>query len=161
MGDGSPAIRVVLSDGSWSVGHWRSLVVVAWRGITTLDRAQRLNALMAEVCAAHPAVGILLVIEPMATPPGPDTRPLFAAAMRQHGAKMKGVAYAVLTGGFSGAAVRSAITAISFVARAPYPTRTFSSVDDAATWLASRLAPELTQAQIQAAAATVRDAPQA
>lgn len=150
---------MVASDADWSCARWCNTVVLVWRGTTNMERARRAMAVLRDAATEHASTGIasLVVVEPRAATPDSDTRPVFAAGMRECGSRLHGVAYVVAAKGFRGAAVRAAISGLSLLAREPYPTKVFTSTGDAAAWLAPTLG-GIDDAHLMAAAEYVRRA---
>jgi hypothetical protein len=152
-------VEIVASDSEWSCGRRRNLVVLVWRGETTADRARKATEVLREMAEQRAGgIGIAVVVEPKAPPPEADVRPLFTAAMRECGPRIRGVAYVVPAGGFRGAAVRAAITGLSLVAREPYPTHVFAESERAAAWIAERLGEDWTTSRVSVTVERVRQA---
>ncbi len=151
-------VEIVTSDAHLATGHAQDLVVIVWRGATTLERARGVTALVRQRTLAHQArgIGMAIVLEPSSSPPDAGARALLASAMRETGPHIRGVAYVVTHVGFGGAAIRSAITGLSLIAREPYSTQVFSEPDRAAAWLAARMGGEATAPRIAAAIERVR-----
>ncbi len=129
--------------------------MLVWRGITTEPRARLATGTLREM-ASRGRFGVVVVVEPEASPPGADTRPMFAKAMRDCGDQNAGVAYVIPADGFRGAAIRSAVTGLSLLAREPYPTKVFRSLPEATAWLAPRVSPEMAALSLQVAVGAVR-----
>jgi len=152
------AVRRIAADADWSCGIWLDVLILAWRGVTDEERALVATSTMRELARTRERFAVVVVVEPAAHPPGSDTRPLFAAAMRACGRQVVGVAYVVPTDGFRGAAIRSAITGLSLLAREAYPTKAFRSIGEAAAWVAPRVSSETSVALLESAVDQVRRA---
>jgi hypothetical protein len=134
------AIEVYARDKDWTCASWRQLYFLVWRGDATVVRARLANSAFETFIAKQKGkMAGLVVVEPHATPPESDVRPIFANMMRKAGDRVVGLAYVVPHSGFKGAMLRGAITGISLLAREPYPTHVFTKLDESLVWLGSRL----------------------
>jgi len=102
------------------------------------------------------------VISRVAAAPSEEAKAEIRKVMTRHEARIQGVAYAVEGAGFSAAAMRSALTLISLVARYPYPQKIFSTVSESSTWIAGlgradgAKGPSITAPQLDALVGSMR-----
>ncbi len=79
---------------------------------------------------------VCTVISRVAPAPSEEAKAEIRKVMTRHKDKVRGVSYVVEGTGFAAAAVRSALTLISLVARYPYPQKIFSTVSEGSRWIA-------------------------
>lgn len=82
-----------------------------------------------------PALGVLTVIEPSMPLPDAETRAQARRATEVGAAFVHAGALVLAGEGFWASAMRSAYTALRWLAPEAYPERVFASVDEAARWL--------------------------
>jgi hypothetical protein len=132
-------VALIASDAHWSSGLWQNVLVFVWRGVPDREHILRSIDAVRTVTRRFSRMGLIVVIEPDSPPPSAELRPIVARGMQECGEQVAGAAYVVVTAGFQGALIRSAVTAISLFAREPYPTKTFRAVPDAVAWTTTRL----------------------
>jgi hypothetical protein len=90
---------------------------------------------MAEVVArSNASVVVLIIIDGNARPPDDAAKKAIAQTVTRHGKRIRALAYVIEGQGFAAAAVRSAVSLISLLARYPFPQRAFKRTDEAAAW---------------------------
>ncbi len=83
------------------------------------------------------SLAVYTVISGVAPAPSEEAKAEIRRVMTRHASQVCGVAYVVEGTGFSAAAMRSALTLISLVARYPYPQKTFAKIGDASHWISA------------------------
>lgn len=124
------------------MGVHRNVVIVLWRGETTLAGVKQLRQVMRDVTEEYPAgIGLIQVVEPNAPPPDTTARKAIAGLLSSQREHLMGSALVFEEDGFKMAAVRAIVSGISALARPGYPHVVFSNVLKAADWLSTLLPP--------------------
>jgi hypothetical protein len=103
---------------------------------STLDAHQ----LALEAPGSGGKVLVFVVVDGLPGLPDTPVRAQLAKLANETAHEVAAHATVVRSSGFSGSALRSVMTAIFALSRADYPKRVFSSVEDAAEWLANHKA---------------------
>ncbi|HET9959126.1 MAG TPA: hypothetical protein VFQ61_31765 [Polyangiaceae bacterium] len=83
-------------------------------------------------------IGYVLHLVSSAKPPASEDRELTTAMFNRHAGRITGLAVVIEADGFTGAALRSAVTMVFMMTCRGFPTRTFPNIRAAADWLAER-----------------------
>ncbi len=152
LGDLSSPAVVRAQDEHHCIATWRNVYIVIWRHETQLPAVKSLASHLAQF-AEVPAKGctLLTIIEAGAPMPSADARSELARFMTSAANRLKSSAVAFEGAGFRAAAVRGVVTGLTMLARQPYPHKIFSTVPEAAQWLATSM-PVTAQAPVEAAA---------
>lgn len=152
-----PTLKMTTADADWSCASWNSVLLLVWRGATTVARARLAMATLTTLAGAHrEGIGLVVVIEPGAPNPDAEARTILTDTMRQLGTKVVGAAYLVPVGGFVGAAVRAAITGLGLMSRVAYPLKVVATASEAASWLATRLPGSVEPSELERAVEAAR-----
>jgi hypothetical protein len=123
-----------------AIGSYRNVVIVLWRGETTLSAVAQLREVLRELIAEYPeGIGLIQVVETSAPPPDAVARKAIARLLAQERGYLKGSALVFEEGGFRMAAVRAIVSGIATLARPGYPHVVFATVLEAADWLVELL----------------------
>ena len=138
--------RITALEPSFVTGYWSNLFVGVWRGAPTVAAVNEWERQHKHMAARFPAGFLSIGIIEAQTPiPDAATRSALAESMSRIGPSLRAMAGVQEASGFTGAALRSVMLALSNLACGPYPRRIFGSSAEAAHWLAphfdSRLAP--------------------
>lgn len=130
-------LKIVSFDDGHCVGRYGMVVICAWRKTPSLRTLDVVRRTAAEVLVEYPGgIGSIAVAE--------QGTPLMGAAEREASSKLlsdftRTTLFAAMTiegDGFWSSSARSVVTAISVVARVPFPVRSFRYVNDATAWQA-------------------------
>lgn len=130
-------VRIDDSTSDHVFAHWDRVVLVVWRGKTTLSAVRRGEHLFeqhASRCAGP--VLLLTVIEPVAPLPALEARMELVAFLRRGSGRIERSALVFEGEGFRAASVRAVVAGMSLFSRPAYPHRVFSNVSSAARFLA-------------------------
>lgn len=120
------------------VVSWERCLAIVWRQITTVQGVFALDrALREQRDRYHSGLYLLTVVEETAALPDAQARDAVARFLRSASGTVRMSAVVHEGTGFRAAAVRSVVTAISHLARLPYPHEIFATVEQAAAWLGS------------------------
>ncbi|HTV19446.1 MAG TPA: hypothetical protein VMG12_12260 [Polyangiaceae bacterium] len=89
----------------------------------------------------HP-ISVMTIVDGRCRPPNEDSKTAIRNTIVQHSQCIGAFAYVIEGDGFAAAAVRSAVTLISLVARYPFPQKVFKEVDPASAWMLGRVPSE-------------------
>lgn len=89
----------------------------------------------------HP-VSVMTIIDSRCRAPNEASKTAIRNTIVQHSRRIGAFAYVVEGEGFAAAAVRSAVTLISLVARYPFPQKVFKQVEPSCEWTLARVPPE-------------------
>lgn len=84
---------------------------------------------------------VITVVDGSCRPPDEPSKRAIRDTILRHSAKIGAFAYVIEGDGFGAAAVRSAVTLISLVARYPFPQKVFKEVGPACSWTLERVPP--------------------
>lgn len=125
--------RLVTADHAMS---WTdSVALIVWRRRTTPEGVEAVTWVLDRAIAASRAAGVVIVVEPDATPPDSSVRRALAEAFERSSSEIRGVAVIVEGGGFHASMVRGVVTGLALLARYPYPYRVFASANLGVSWL--------------------------
>jgi hypothetical protein len=110
-----------------------------WRGVVDVDNATRWKNSVTSWLAATRGTRLVIGISDESPPPSPEARAVFVAALEATSAAHVQVGILILGTGFKNALLRSAVTAVSMLARNAMPMLVASSPDE----LFRKLPPEL------------------
>ncbi|HEY7954551.1 MAG TPA: hypothetical protein VII38_04625 [Polyangia bacterium] len=152
----TPAIHV--SDAIHVNATWHELLLVCWRQSPTLAALDDVHEATRRLLVAHPeGVGVLGIAQSGMPMIGAAERGRAADLLKDFGKKMRCLASVIEGEGFWAGTTRSVMTAITLMARPPCPTRIFSTVSDAAGWMAPSLgAPATSALSIERAVVAMR-----
>jgi len=130
-------VRIEDSTSDYVFAHWDRVVLVVWRGRTTLSSV-RLGEQVFEQHASRCAGPVLLltIVEPAAPLPALEARMELVAFLRRGAGRIERSALVFEGEGFRAASVRAVVAGMSLFSRPAYPHRVFSSVSGAARFLA-------------------------
>ena len=99
-------------------------------------------------------ISVMTIIDGRCRPPNEASKTAIRDTIIQHSQRIGAFAYVIEGEGFAAAAVRSAVTLISLVARYPFPQKVFKQVEPACSWTLGRVPPgtgqDITVAGLQA-----------
>ena len=131
-------IRITAIEKTFVTGCWNNLFIGIWRGPASVVTANEWGRQYEHMAARHPAGFVSLSIVEMQTPiPDGPTRKALSAAMDRAGGALRAMAGIQEARGFTGAAIRSVLLALSNMSRGPFPRRMFGSCTEASFWLSS------------------------
>lgn len=134
----APAIHV--SDAVHVSATWNDLLLVCWRKAPTLAALDDVHEATRRLLIAHPdGVGVLGIAQSGMPMIGAAERKRAADLLKDFGKTMRFLASVIEGDGFWAGTTRSVMTAITLMARPPCPTKIFSTVTDAAGWMAPSL----------------------
>jgi len=90
-------------------------------------------------------ISVLTVVDGSCRPPDDASKKAIRNTIIQHSNEIGAFAYVIEGDGFGAAAVRSAVTLISLVARYPFPQKVFKEVGPACLWTLDRVPPAAEQ----------------
>jgi hypothetical protein len=132
--------RVIESTRDHAIGALRDVVLLVWRRDTSLAGTQAFDRAAHDLARAlGTRVGLLTVVEAEAPIPSSAAREALSSAMKSCSDVLIASAVTFEGEGFRASAVRGVATALSLMAKPPYPHKTFATVHDAAQWLSSRM----------------------
>jgi hypothetical protein len=126
-------MRSAYEDATMSLGACGSVVVVVFRDVPTVDHLERLFATIRSTKLRHKKIGLLNVAV--------SGTPRFPSDVRKRAAEHLGrgltdvQAHVVLVPGFAGTAIRSFVSTITLLGRTRTPSKVFSELGPASTWL--------------------------
>jgi hypothetical protein len=127
---------LIWKDHNYLLAVWRRLVIVVWKGDTTLESVKRVGETIHSSASRVGPVGLFIVTD--------VTAPLPPAIVRKTAAGILAaapIAYFCVTfegNGFRAAAVRGVVTSITMLASMAFPHRAFSKIDEAAVWVSEQ-----------------------
>jgi hypothetical protein len=130
-------VRIEDSTSDYVFAHWDRVVLAVWRGKTTSSAVRR-GELFFDQHATRCAGPVLLltVIEPAAPLPPLEARMELVAFLQRGAGRIERSALVFEGEGFRAASVRAVVAGMSLFSRPAYPHRVFSSVGNAARFLA-------------------------
>ena len=127
---------VIGSDEDCTFGHWRRLLIIVFRGETTMKVVESTGACIREHSRGDGAfLGAISVVEADAPLPPAGVRARISSDMLL-ASSFRFSAMVYEGSGFRAAAVRSVIISIGMFTKLPFPHRTFATVSDASEWIA-------------------------
>jgi hypothetical protein len=147
------SLRTLYHDESLLVAEFAGVCIAVWRDDVTPALFERQRAGLSAVLRANPRdAGFLCVIEDRSKPPSEELRKASAEMMRAAGSDLKRVACVIESSGFMAALKRSVLSGMQLLAgRKANVTAFFSTVSEAARWLADELAFDAELLEIQLA----------
>ena len=130
-------LKVDSFDEGHCIGRYGMVVICVWRMLPTLRKLDAVRRATGEALVEYPGgIGSIGVTE--------QGTPLMGAAEREAASKLfsdfrqttRFAAMAIEGDGFWSSSSRSMVTAISLLARVPFPMRSFRYVSDATAWQA-------------------------
>ncbi len=132
--------RITALEKTFATAHWNDLFIGIWRGPTSVVAANEWGRQYENMAARHPAGFVAIGIVEAQTPiPDGPTRKAISAAMDRAEGTIRAMAGVQEANGFTGAALRSILLALSNMSHGPYPRRMFGGCGEAAVWLAPQL----------------------
>ena len=130
--------RITALEKTFVTGHWNNLFIGIWRGPASVVAANEWGRQYEHMEARYPAGFMSLGIVEAQTPiPDGPTRKALSAAMDRAGGAIRAMAGIQEASGFTGAAIRSILLALSNMSSGPFPRRMFGSCTEASSWLSS------------------------
>ena len=135
-------LRTLYHDEALLVAEFAGVCIAVWRGDVTPALFECQRAGLASVLRMNPRdAGFLCVIEDGSPPPSEELRKAGAEMVRAAGSELKRIACVIESTGFMAAMKRSVLSGIQLLAgRKANVTAFFSTVSEAARWLADELA---------------------
>ena len=132
--------RIFVSDEAHLAAIYRNVYLTAWWGDTTVARLRRVGEIQTELARKWPKgfVALALIRSANANMPA-DVRAEAEKLSKEPATNLRAIAQVIYGAGFAAAAIRSVATGMVLVARSPRPTKIFSTLEDAATWLVPRM----------------------
>jgi len=127
---------LICRDKNYLLATWRRLVIVVWKGDTTLESVKRVGEVIHSSARRLGPVGLFIVTD--------VTAPLPPAVVRKTAASILAtgpIAYFCVTfegNGFRAAAVRGVVTSIAMLASMAFPHRAFSKINEAGAWVSEQ-----------------------
>lgn len=136
---------------------WRNLIVALWHDTVTLSGVAELTNVYRRMVEHYPSgfASCVIVADGVGLPEDACRRGI-ATTMTEIAPHVLGMCGVQEAKGFRGAAIRSVITALVMMSRAPYKTATVATTDEACEWLAKVMRPEVSASQIRQAMAQFR-----
>jgi hypothetical protein len=151
----TPEVRLCV-DG-FSLGTWQNLAVGVYSQAATVAAAEGGRREYEAMARRFPdGFVIMIIVEDNIPLPDHDARIAIAEAMQFASPYVIASCAVHEARGFRGIAIRSVITALMAASRAPYPSSTFSTVEEAAEWLAQYISPPTTPGELVAKVAAFR-----
>jgi serine/threonine-protein kinase len=136
--------RVLTLDDDHLTAVWGPVFLTVWKKVTRPDYARSIQFAVRDLAHSVPneRVACLTIIEEKAELPNAESRTAVANIFRFNLEHIVCSANVMEGEGFRAAAVRGVVTGIALVARQPFPNHVFSSVSQAARWIAQAFAKE-------------------
>lgn len=128
------ALLELVRENGVAVGILSDILVVYYETTPTFLAVEAMESASKRITGLE-SLSALIVIEASARTPEQSVRNAIQKSMQRVDSKTDAIAYAILGGGFSGAATRAAISGILMFVRPSYPAKVFSSVHQAVAWL--------------------------
>lgn len=123
-----------------AMASWSNLFFVQWKGETRLDAVRAMREHLTTFAGRHPrSIGVLTIVGPSAPLPSSEVRAAIADTFKSLDAELRAYALVFEGQGFQAAATRGVMTGLALLIRPSSPNKVFSTVEDAARWLAPRL----------------------
>ena len=133
---------VVHDDDELCIVTWASVVGARWRATPTrakLELLARHQRMLAEATFERRIVAVTVVSPGATLILTGEARTAAEAADRAGSAYLMGLAQVVEGEGFAAATARAVLTGIQLAVRAGYPSKVFSTIDDAMPWVSMLL----------------------
>ena len=128
---------------------WQHLMIVVWRGLTTVDGVREGQRVFDALTKKWPdGVLLLTIVEDGAPMPDASARDALGRLLKSGVGKTKKSAVVYEGDGFRAAAVRSVVTGLSVFSKLPFPHKIFAKVSDAAGFLATEAGHGMTGTQL-------------
>jgi hypothetical protein len=101
-------------------------------------------------------IAVITIIDGNSSTPDEPSRKAIRDTISTHRNQISALAYVVEGRGFASAAMRSVLSVLSLAARYPFPQKVFSSVGEAAQWVARTNGASVTSANLVSAVETMR-----
>jgi hypothetical protein len=121
------------------IGNWRDILVTIWRTDVDVDDVKRAEAAQDELISECGTYGTFAVAEKGALRISPEARKEAARVTEEGKGACCAVAMVIAVDGFTGAAVRAAVTAVHILSRSRVPQRSFDRAGPAAAWMFEKL----------------------
>ncbi len=121
----------------FSAGVIGPIAISIWEKTPTVTNAQAAVAVLADAGRSQDEVFVLAIIGPGCPAPDGTVRDMISRELQRLGKQIRGAANVVEGEGFAAAALRGVLTGIGLLVRAAYATKTFSTVEQAAEFLAA------------------------
>lgn len=129
---------------------WRNVCVALWHADPTVAGVDALDVHYRAMAQANPnGFAVCVIVADDVSLPDEQVRRSISATMSSIGPHVLGMCGVHETKGFRGAAIRSVLTAMVMMSRAPYKTITVATTDHAAAWLAKWVDPEATPSELR------------
>jgi hypothetical protein len=135
-------LRPGASSDAYVLATWRNILCVGLLANPTTETTTEVEEAISRLSGRHEGgIGLVhIVLTGATTPPAADVRGAYFRMMSDRNTPARGSAVVLPTGGFGAAIVNSVIAGLTLATRAPFATRVFPAVPEAAAWLAERLA---------------------
>ena len=133
-----PKLEIVRVSSACALGHFGDVLVVSWRQAIVLEDIRALIVLRNQLMRRGLA-GAVQMAEPGLSLPDEECRKAAREGMLARAGSEAPVALTIFGSGFGASAIRSVGTAI-FALRSGPPTRIFSTLSEATSWLAGHSA---------------------
>src|SRR5438445_187344 len=132
--------RIIESTRDHAIGAFRDVLFLVWRRDTSLAASRAFDRAAHDLArVVGTQIGLLTVVEAEAPIPTSAAREALSSTMKSCSDVLIASAVTFEGEGFRASAVRGVATALSLMAKPPYPHKTFATVRDAARWLSSRM----------------------
>jgi len=128
-------VKIELSTRDAVMAVWDRVVLVVWRGNTTVALARRAEQVFHAHSGRDQAL-LLTIVEATAPLPRLEARAELAGALRRGNGHVERSALVFEGEGFRAASVRAVVAGVSLFSRPDYPHRVFGNVRSAAVFLA-------------------------
>jgi hypothetical protein len=123
----------------YAVGVWSDFLILEWRTAITprnLETFERFTDKVAATTNALRRRGLLVIVNDASVLPEPGVRQAMADGMRRHADATRSISLVYEATSLQATVLRTLAAGLTLMARAPAPTRVFSSTGEAAIWQA-------------------------
>ncbi len=130
------APRIHAEGPGYQVASWTNILLIIVSAEVSSELLQASVAAHHLIHARYPSgIGVLTLVEGTPPIPSPDVRLLASQHIRSTAGEVLAQASLFEAGGFWASTLRSAMTTINLLARAPNPTKVFGARAEAIAWL--------------------------
>jgi hypothetical protein len=137
------------------MGHWKNVTLVVWGAQATVPLIAELTKLSEKVFEQYRMASAVHLAVNHARPPASDARAALEELTARYQNQLACAAILIEGSGFWASAIRSVLTGLEGVRRAPFKTQTFGRIDELARWLSrthsAKTAETLEAADVEAA----------
>lgn len=130
-------LNVFESGDGFGCGTYGPVAIAVWETSASLKQAQAAASMLNQLAATEDPCFLLAILGPGAPPGDSEVRETIQSAIKRVDSRIGGVVNVVEGEGFRAAAMRAALTGMGLVIRSRYPNRSFGSIPEAASFVAS------------------------